>query len=254
MNVKLHTPSTLKAGSGLSSSRQFLLSLVATTISIVLTFGTAALVDHYKIKKEKKEMVMMLLSDFDNTISFFQRVDSGLVMCRSLQHEVALHPESYDSLKYKFPRAMSWIAEDYLVTTEKIFSSSIETFSTIGDVHFMNDVSSFYLARQRFKDIVLEEVRKESSEGKLIESQMSLLNFNFPEYVLTAESILGELNVIRDRCMQRMKVSEKDLSEFNERNQKVEDTQINDPELLNKLNEFDSYNSVLQEAKEKLKN
>ena len=87
----------------------------------------------------------------------------------------------------------------------------------------------------------------------LIESQMSLLNFNFPEYVLTAESILGELNVIRARCMQRMKVSEKDLSEFNERNQKVEDTQINDPELLNKLNEFDSYNSVLQEAKEKLK-
>ena len=48
MNVKLHTPKSLKAGSGLSSLKQFVLSLVATTISIVLTFGTAAVIDHKK--------------------------------------------------------------------------------------------------------------------------------------------------------------------------------------------------------------
>lgn len=38
MNVKLHTPKTLKAGSGMSSMKQFLLSLLATTVSIALTF------------------------------------------------------------------------------------------------------------------------------------------------------------------------------------------------------------------------
>lgn len=42
MNVKLHTPKSLKSGSGMSSLKQLLLSLIATTISIVLTFGTAA--------------------------------------------------------------------------------------------------------------------------------------------------------------------------------------------------------------------
>lgn len=34
MNIKLHTPKSLKSGSGMSSWRQFLLSLLATTVSI----------------------------------------------------------------------------------------------------------------------------------------------------------------------------------------------------------------------------
>ena len=42
MNVKIHTPKSLKMGSGMTTLKQFLLSLVATTISIVLTFGTAS--------------------------------------------------------------------------------------------------------------------------------------------------------------------------------------------------------------------
>ena len=46
MNIKLHTPKSLKMGSGMSSLRQFLLSLFATTVSIALTFGTAAIIDH----------------------------------------------------------------------------------------------------------------------------------------------------------------------------------------------------------------
>ena len=59
MNVKLHTPKTLKAGSGMTSTKQFLLSLIATTVSIVLTFGTAAVVDHHKKQAAKKEMVIL---------------------------------------------------------------------------------------------------------------------------------------------------------------------------------------------------
>ena len=42
MNIKLHTPKSLKTGSGMASMKQFLLSIVATSISIALTFGTAA--------------------------------------------------------------------------------------------------------------------------------------------------------------------------------------------------------------------
>ena len=45
MNVKVHTPKNQKMG---STMKQFLLSLVATTISIVLTFGTAAWLDDKK--------------------------------------------------------------------------------------------------------------------------------------------------------------------------------------------------------------
>ena len=57
MNIKLHTPKSLANGSGLATVKQFLLSLVATTISIVLTFGTAYFVDKHKKESQKREMV-----------------------------------------------------------------------------------------------------------------------------------------------------------------------------------------------------
>lgn len=212
MNIKLHTPTTLKAGSGMSSARQFMLSLIATTVSIILTFGTAALIDYYKKQAAKKEMVMMVISDFDNTISFLERVDSSLIECRRLQHEVTLHPECFDSLKYSFPIAMSWMSSNYLETTEKIFSTSIETFSTIGDVNFVNDVSSFYLARHRIKELVMDEIKREAQDGKHIESLSLLLSIDFPDYVLGIEPSIEGLREIRNNCMLRMNINEKDLS------------------------------------------
>lgn len=82
MNIKLHTPKSLQTGSGMSSIKQFLLALLATTISIVLTFGTAAIIDNHKKKTAKKEMVMMVLNDFDKTIGIVESIDSGLCECR----------------------------------------------------------------------------------------------------------------------------------------------------------------------------
>ena len=43
MNIKLHTPKSLKNGSGMAPLKQFLLSLFATVASVALTFGMAAL-------------------------------------------------------------------------------------------------------------------------------------------------------------------------------------------------------------------
>lgn len=56
MNIKLHTPKTLKAGSGMASLKQFLLSLFATSVSIALTFGTAAIIDYHAKQKSKREI------------------------------------------------------------------------------------------------------------------------------------------------------------------------------------------------------
>jgi len=121
MNIKLHTPTTLKNGSGMSSLKQFLLSLVATSISIVLTFGTAAIIDHQKKKASKKEMVMMIISDFDKTIAFMQRADTLLHNCSSAQQDIAVHPEHYDSLKQVFFPA--------LMLMNEIFPKRPRTFS-----------------------------------------------------------------------------------------------------------------------------
>ena len=56
MNIKLHTPKSLKMGSGMASMKQFLLSLFATSVSIALTFGTAAIIDYNAKQKSKREI------------------------------------------------------------------------------------------------------------------------------------------------------------------------------------------------------
>lgn len=68
MNIKLHTPGSLKKGSGIGSLKQFLLSLFATTVSIALTFGTAAIIDYNKKQKEKREIVIMVMYDMHNSL------------------------------------------------------------------------------------------------------------------------------------------------------------------------------------------
>ena len=45
----------------MASMKQFLLSIVATSLSIALTFGTAAIIDNKKKQSEKREIVMMVM-------------------------------------------------------------------------------------------------------------------------------------------------------------------------------------------------
>ena len=41
----------------------------------------------------KKEMVMMIISDIDNSIQLVEKVDTALHLCRDLQGKIAVHPE-----------------------------------------------------------------------------------------------------------------------------------------------------------------
>ena len=76
-------------GSGMSSWRQFLLSLLATTVSIVLTFGTAAVIDHNKKQSEKREIVMMVMYDMYTSLQAIQKADTMLYQAMLIQKQIA---------------------------------------------------------------------------------------------------------------------------------------------------------------------
>lgn len=252
MNVKLHTPKTLKAGSGMTSMKQFLLSLLATTVSIALTFGTAAVVDYYKKKAAKKEMVMMVISDFDKTIDRVMKADTAFREASRLQLDLVDHPERYDSVRFTFTNLLSGILEmDFPETTQKVFSSSIETFNTIGNANFVNEVSSFYILRDKYKSDVLDQLKKDFD----ISSLKSLFKISFPEYVFWNWTLLQALKDSRDKCMQIMHVSEKDIQAFSNQQQV---TEIQDPEREvenNKMiEEFRTADLMIMQAAEKLEN
>ena len=58
--------------------KQFLLSLIATTISIILTFGTSLWLENRKTEKEKREIVMMVMHDISHSIDEMENADSLL--------------------------------------------------------------------------------------------------------------------------------------------------------------------------------
>ena len=97
MNVKLHTPNSLKMGSGMGSMKQFLLSLLATTVSIALTFGTAAIIDYKKKQREKREIVMMVMYDMYNSLVAIENADSMIRQSMQAQLQIA-----EDTTKFAF--------------------------------------------------------------------------------------------------------------------------------------------------------
>ena len=100
MNIKLHTPKSLKMGSGLSTLKQFLMSIVATSISIALTFGTAHVVDNYKKQKDKREMVMMLMYDMDQTMEAVNDCESEILAFYEAQVSLLANPDQFMAKQY----------------------------------------------------------------------------------------------------------------------------------------------------------
>ncbi len=253
MNIKLHTPKSLQTGSGMSSIKQFLLALLATTISIVLTFGTAAIIENHKKKTAKKEMVMMVLNDFDKTIDIVESLDSGICECRRLQREIAIHPEQYDSLsKYLIQEMKDWNIVEFIETTERIFSTSIETFNTIGDVNFVNEVSDFYFCRRKYKEEVIDHLKENVTYKDISSSLKSLMSVEFPEYAYMNSVFLSDMKAYRDRCMLMMNISQEDLAKFSEQHtsKKADADQTAIREKL--MKDYLGHQEILNQAREKL--
>ena len=222
-----------------SGTKQFLLTLLATTFSIILTFGTSAIIDRRHKAAAKKEMVMMILYDFDKTIEQLEDASLAFQKAKRNQQELAFHPEYFDSLRFQFKDALMVVQMEFSETTENIFSdalmvvqmefsettenifsSNIETFNTLGNVNFVHEVSSFYSMRHKYEEDLLVGYKKEMTESGLMKSVGKLLKFDFPNYYFMNQVYLKSLKSTRDLCMKMMKVSEDEMKEFSDEGQR----------------------------------
>ena len=235
-----------------STMTQFLLSLVATTISIMLTFGTSAIIEQRQKEKAKREMVLMIIYDFDKTIEQVQHADSIFHQASKAQQDVVLHPEHFDSHCSVFMKAVSLIYMEFSKTTENVFSSNIETFNTLGNVNFVHEVSAFYNMRHFYQENVMDEFEKEVYESGIAHIE-SLLKVSFPDHYFNNRQCLISLQKMRNRCMLMMKVSEEDLKEFSRLRSVVEvNSEEDDRAYQQLLDEYIEATTLLREANEKL--
>lgn len=232
--------------------KQFFLSLLATTVSIVLTFGTSAVIEHSQKEKAKREMVKMIIYDFDKTIEQAEKANNAFGVASRQQQVLANHPEYFDSLRYEFTPAIIVTNMEFSETTESIFSSNIETFNTLGNVSFVHEVSSFYTMRHQYQQAVVDELKEEVEGSRFTESVNNLFHINFPEYFYTNRIYLSSLKYIRDNCMKMMKVSEDEMKEFSNLRSMSEDHGIDfEPIDEEEIDEYIKASEIVSDAQKK---
>ena len=236
-----------------SDTKQFLLTLLATTFSIILTFGTSAIIDRRHKEAAKKEMVMMIIYDFDKTIEQVQYVDSVFRQAFKAQQDAILHPEHFNSYYSTFMTSVQLTYTEFSETTEMVFSSNIETFNTLGNVNFIHEVSAFYNLRRFYQENVMDEFKNEVYGSGIAQSLENLIKVSFPDHYINNLNCLINLKKIRNRCVQMMKVSEEELKEFSRLRSVVEDEVSEEDERIHEqaVQEFIEAEKALIEAKEK---
>ena len=232
----------------LSAGKRFLMSLLATTVSIVLTFGTTAIVDRMKQRAEKREMVLMVMYDMRESLQEIEQCQENMDTFCDLQVDMVAHPDKFSASATNL--LVNIPVLHYTTTTENIFKSNIETISTIGNILFVESVSSFYDFRDRYKNDVVDAF---STYYTSIQSYEGLSQFNAPYYVYMGGMYYNILKQHFEESMALMKVSEEDLDVFSKERKRVEES-ILDESLAEKtekmIEERHQRDAALQKARE----
>lgn len=198
--------------------REFLMTLAATTVSIILTFGTTAIIDRKKQNAAKREMVLMIMYDMRESLKELEQCDHEIKAFFDTQVEAVAHPKSFDARKYG-ELAVHIPVLDFTTTTETIFRSNVETIQTIGNILFVETVSSFYDMRRRYKDEIADQFVEAAQ--KAIEDYDHLRDFDSDLYPFSSEAHLRWMQGDLEQCKLMMKVTDKDLDVFSTQQQKL---------------------------------
>lgn len=219
MNIKVRMP---KFGKTLRTKKfwikELLMTILATSISIVLTFGTANLVERHHKKVAQRKMAMMIIHDIDESIKQMETADSLIRDFRNLQ--IAILEGKYDDSLDFANIFLSGRDPSYVVfaeTTERIFTSNVDTWSTIGKVDFIDNVSGCYIIRAAYKKEVLDEFHNKINpdEGSEALPLDDLLAIEADYYVSCSSGLINEIRAANELNKRIMGISEKDFEKFN---------------------------------------
>ena len=251
MNIKLHTPKSLKAGSGMGSMKQFLLSIVATTISIALTFGTAAFLEHKKKQSEKREIVMMVMYDMYNSMRSIEKADSTFYQAMVVQQQIAEDTTRFEDLRFQLIHLMP--KAEYTETTEQIFSSSIETINTVGNVLFTENVATFYQNRQLYKTQVCDSLFNEITKQSSFSTLKGTLDFQYLTYALISNKILKDMHHQYAQCKQMMDITDEEIEAYRKERDQMDEGTLGSDDTDPIMNKIMQLQEKIETAKAKLK-
>ena len=117
---------------------------LATTLSIILTFGTTGLVEHCQRVRDRQLSAMMVLSSIENFSKNADEMAQDMARCDTIGTWLLSLPQ--DSLDMIQPEEVRGVIKEMLSlvnymshdkTAENIFGNSFETWKNMGNRHYL---------------------------------------------------------------------------------------------------------------------
>ncbi len=161
MNVKFKMPKFGRNLTGGGMVKELLLTILATTISIVLTFGTAHFLDLRQADQARRQTAMMLIHDIDESVAVLNNLAEGEEIQKAAIQYVIEHFDQIESLpEDTLSTAVTMMGTIFAPgkyfdeSKEKVFNSGQETWKNLDDVSFVDNMESFYEARHYVETMI----------------------------------------------------------------------------------------------------
>ena len=232
-----------------STFRDLIMTFIATTISIVFTFGTAQYLDYREKRASGRQTAINVILDIENNIQELDNMAEIEEQNFNLAQYVLGHMDDLESIPsdtlidvYQYLEYFSELKFDD--SREKLFHSSQESWKHINNPMFIELIQTFYYQRHQFLDyyntdyafqepISIEEQYQITLQNnhrvaeKLPELLSQLLKEPRIEYYITFSATrqnyyretANEWRVISDQCKFYMGITDEELKEYVEQSE-----------------------------------
>lgn len=141
--------------------KDLLVAFAATTLSIILTFGTTGVINRVKQKQERKLTALMVMSSVEQFARQLEVIEKDLAHRDSIAtwllgvpiEDVIKYGDYGDQLFFEaLYETIDLNAVTYDKTAEAIFSSNIGTWKNMGNFKFINSVGNCFSTMSLIED------------------------------------------------------------------------------------------------------
>lgn len=155
MNVKFRMPKLWGEKKYTGTLKELVLTTIATSISIILTFGTSAWLNQRETEQARKMLAMTIINDIDRSLDVVRkRIEAEErghgIACYVIENKDRLESIGEDTLSifFNYVTFTSFDSDmEFKTMNETILNSTQDSWRTLNDRKFLNNVQEFYNAR-----------------------------------------------------------------------------------------------------------
>ena len=183
-----------------------------------------------------------------------EKADSLIRYSIEVQRQIAADTTQFNTLKFKLVPTFTLLWSDYTETTEQIFSSSIETINTIGNVLFTENVARLYQLRGLYKSSVCDSLASTLNQDNPIYSVKRTLDIPYSFYALLSHELLTDMQQRYAICKQLMDVTDEEIEVYRKEREALEGSLADDKVTLDAVaKEISQLQTEIDTLKAKLK-